>query len=232
MGVFSVLQSAVKLGRYRTVAIRMNHRRRRALELAKMFSHKHRDAQKENARLRQELKAEREAAERDALTHLLNRRGFDRRLAELRSYIQRTHKQEQVTATLLIFDLNQVKRINSEYGHAYMDIILEQFAGILTYTFSRKQDIICRQGGDEFAVVLPNTSSEQAYGLAEEVEEWLQSMKATHKAPHFLGVSCGVSEFLISEKEEDFLIAYQLADQAMYAIKNTGRSGVQLTNAA
>ena len=232
MRIVSAIQNAVKLSHYRQATIRMNGQRRWALEIARSFSQKYFRATQEVARLQAELKTAQEASEKDALTKLLNRRGFDRRLAELRSFAERTPSNEPLTATLLIFDLNQVKRINSEYGHAYMDIILEQFAGILTYTFSRTQDIICRQGGDEFVVVLPNTSPEQAYHLAEEVEEWLQSLKGSHKVPRFLGVSCGVSEFQISEKEEDFLAAYQLADQAMYVIKNAGGSGVQLARAA
>src|SRR5690242_20703466 len=121
MRIFSVFHYARKLRRYRAVAMLMAQKRRRTVELAQIFNRKHREAQKEVARLLQELDAEREAAERDPLTHLLNRRGFDRRLVELRSYIGRSQNPTKTLSTLLIFDLNNVKRINSERGHAYMD---------------------------------------------------------------------------------------------------------------
>lgn len=105
-----------------------------------------------------------EQATRDWLTGLYNRRYFEETLAD---HIE-SAKRYKRALSLVLFDIDDFKRINDTLGHEAGDEALRHFAGVLKAT-GRKADIVCRHGGDEFAVVLPETSLASAACFAERV---------------------------------------------------------------
>lgn len=105
-----------------------------------------------------------EQATRDWLTGLYNRRYFEETLADHVETARRYNRD----LSLVLFDINDFKRINDTHGHEAGDETLRRFAGILKQT-ARKADIVCRYGGDEFAVILPETGDDKAWFFAERV---------------------------------------------------------------
>jgi diguanylate cyclase (GGDEF)-like protein len=158
----------------------------------------------------------------DFLTGLPNRRQFDQRLAE---EINRVARKPQPLSVIAL-DIDYFKQYNDHYGHTAGDVVLRSFAHILT-TSIRRIDVPGRVGGEEFAVLLPDTAEEQAILVAEKV------LKAVHKAalPHAhskvsdrLTFSAGVAT--LRPGDETGKSFMQRADQALYAAKAAGRNRV------
>ena len=105
-----------------------------------------------------------EQATRDWLTGLYNRRYFEETLAD---HIESASRYER-ELSLVLFDIDGFKQINDTLGHAAGDEVLRQFAELLKKS-ARKADIVCRQGGDEFALILPETSRANARIFAERI---------------------------------------------------------------
>ncbi len=105
-----------------------------------------------------------EQATRDWLTGLYNRRYFEETLAD---HIEAANRYNR-DLSLVLFDIDNFKQINDAHGHEAGDEVLRQFAEILEIT-ARKSDIVCRFGGDEFAVILPETGKANAEQLVERV---------------------------------------------------------------
>jgi diguanylate cyclase (GGDEF)-like protein len=106
-----------------------------------------------------------EQATRDGLTGLYNRRYFQETLAD---HIE-TAKRYDRPLSLVLFDIDQFKQINDTNGHSEGDSVLRHFAEVLNAT-ARAADIICRVGGDEFAVLLPETGLSNAWKFVERVQ--------------------------------------------------------------
>jgi diguanylate cyclase (GGDEF)-like protein len=155
----------------------------------------------------------------DALTNCYNRRGFDEQLiAELR----RAQRYERAAALMLV-DLDGFKRINDELGHQAGDHVLRRFASLLSGTF-RNTDIVSRYGGDEFAVVFPETTTAEAERLAERVRGLLGSSFPDEVVPRPVSASFGIASYPADAGDADGLIA--TADRALYAAKLGGRDRV------
>ena len=105
-----------------------------------------------------------EQATRDWLTGLYNRRYFEETLSD---HVEAARRYDRALS-LVLFDLDAFKQINDTDGHETGDEALRQFAKTLTST-ARKADIVCRFGGDEFAVILPETEFENAVKFAARV---------------------------------------------------------------
>ncbi len=159
---------------------------------------------------------------RDALTGILNRRGFDDCLAkEWHSAIR-----EKKTLGLLIVDVDFFKPFNDNYGHQQGDVCLQQVAAALEAGLKRANDVVARYGGEEFSVILPNTNMEGALLIAETVRESVEALSIKHEHSQVsdvitvsIGVMClqpTVSDTLKS------LIAK--ADKALYKAKHSGRN--------
>lgn len=175
------------------------------------------DLRGEVARLKARLAETEVLADRDALTPLLNRRAFLRELARTRTFIQRYGS----PASLVYFDLDDLKGVNDRLGHAAGDAALTAVAERLV-AHVRESDVVGRMGGDEFAVILVQAdhavAEAKAAALARAVEaeplrfgDW--------SAP--LHISWGVRE-ITQEAEPETLVAQ--ADAAMYARKRERRS--------
>lgn len=105
-----------------------------------------------------------EQATRDWLTGLYNRRYFEETLADHIEAATRYNRE----LSLVLFDIDRFKQINDTHGHEAGDKVLQQFADLIKAT-ARKADIVCRFGGDEFAVILPETSRASAERFVERV---------------------------------------------------------------
>lgn len=135
-----------------------------------------------------------EQATRDWLTGLYNRRYFEETLAD---HIEAAKRYDR-ELSLVLFDIDNFKQINDTSGHAAGDTVLKSFAEILKST-ARAADIVCRFGGDEFAVLLPETGSSNAWKFVERV-------MAHQKFPTVsAGVAALPSADLIKEADADLM---------------------------
>jgi diguanylate cyclase (GGDEF)-like protein len=154
----------------------------------------------------------------DGLTGLYNRAYLD---AVLDQNVALSRRGERPLAFLLI-DLDHFKRINDRYGHYAGDEVLRQFADVLRQG-ARKSDIVCRYGGEEFAVILPDCTASQAVAVARRIHNNL--------AERNLATNLTVSIGVCSSSEEAPLDSRQLveqADQALYAAKRRGRNRTEV----
>ena len=156
----------------------------------------------------------------DELTMLYNRRYFDRCL---RREMKRAER-HQVPVSLLVLDLDDFKQINDNYGHSTGDMIMRKVGQILKLIL-RQEDYPCRFGGEEFAVVLPHTTPEQAGRVAERFRE------ATEKED-FNGVRVTCSGGLASFPEHGSSGSeiFERADRALYEAKKAGKNRIILAS--
>jgi diguanylate cyclase (GGDEF)-like protein len=170
--------------------------------------------------LREELEWQ---STRDPLTGLYNRRYMDAAV-ELE---QRRSERSGQSLGVILFDLDYLKSINDTYGHAAGDQALQHFAIVLD-DHVRAGDIACRYGGEEFLVLLPDTSLEEVRAAAMRICEGLALSLREAKPRGFgrLTVSAGVSAFPCHGATVDEVIAG--ADQALYDAKRAGRNTVRV----
>lgn len=153
----------------------------------------------------------------DALTQLFNRDYFDRILHKQEKYCTRNKS----TFSLLLCDVDFFKRINDEFGHQQGDRVLIQLSRLLKNN-SREYDYIFRYGGEEFALVLPQTTLAQAMEVAEKYRNLVA--KEDFGLGKSLTVSTGVSEFSQDENVEHL---FKRTDNALYQAKSSGRNKVK-----
>ena len=175
---------------------------------------------KELLMLNEQLKEKNEkllkSAITDELTGVYNRKFFEKRVVEEMEIADRANEH----ISLIIFDLDRFKLVNDNFGHQFGDEVLKrttQIAGDLI----RKTDFLNRVGGEEFAIILPNTNKTQAVFVAEKVRKALEDNKH-FKVGQVTG-SFGVAERM---KAESLRSWYKRADNALYQAKNTGRNRV------
>jgi len=158
-------------------------------------------------------------ATRDPLTNLYNQRLF----WELIDYEIGRAKRHNYEFALLVIDLDNFKVVNDSYGHSFGDKFLQLFAEQLKTTL-RMEDIVCRYGGDEFVVILPESSMEEAISLSNRILAASNEMQlvAPDGSPVKGSVSIGMAVFPehATEKKDLFLFA----DNMMYKAKGEGKS--------
>ncbi|GLS84190.1 diguanylate cyclase domain-containing protein [Paraferrimonas haliotis] len=155
-------------------------------------------------------------ARQDSLTGLPNRLSFDETLEQALDYCHRY----QTRGGLIVFDLDKFKPINDQFGHDVGDQVLTVIAKRLS-ALLRRNDTICRIGGDEFIVLLPNVSADES--LERVCEKLIESLclPITIDGNELqIGVSVGACYFPCAERTNRQLIAR--ADRAMYRAKNAG----------
>jgi diguanylate cyclase len=181
------------------------------------------ESKKEMQLLRQELAHARETAKTDALTGLLNRRAFDQKLNE---YIE-NHKQSNAELCLLILDIDHFKRINDTFGHQMGDNVLRYTANLMKQ-YITEYHCAARYGGEEMAIIMPNTSLNTAMEIAESIRASLAEhplkLKGSKKSIGKITISIGASSFKSNDSLESLV---ERADQAMYRAKVNGRNQVR-----
>ena len=164
-----------------------------------------------------QLEEAKRESETDTLTGLGNRKCFER--AAQRAL--QVHTLNRMPVSLVLIDLDFLKRINDSYGHAAGDATLQAIAGSLSKVFLRESDVICRIGGDEFVVILAGTNEKVAQRLAERVVQQVASTRAPFAtdAPA-LSASVGYALYHGAEGVEAWL---GRADAALYRAKAEGK---------
>jgi diguanylate cyclase len=162
--------------------------------------------------LRSELRNKNDLALKDALTGAYNRAGYEERTQELYARWQRSG----AALSLVFVDCNKFKQINDTYGHAAGDLVLVKVSDVLSER-SRASDIVCRYGGDEFVVLLPDTHAHGAEVFARSAcKEILAAGFNDNGKPIDVSISCGVTELIEGDTLET---AVARADEAMYEAK-------------
>lgn len=176
----------------------------------------------EIADLRTKLEDVRMESRTDPLTGLANRKIFDMELSA--SCLRAMEACEPLS--LLMCDIDYFKKFNDTWGHQTGDQVLRLVANCLSETV-KGRDTAVRYGGEEFAVILPQTALTDAARLAEQIRHTVEAKKLIKKSTgHILGtitVSIGVAQFIPGERESDLV---QRADNCLYAAKRAGRNRV------
>ncbi len=152
----------------------------------------------------------------DQLTQIPNRFEFDKVLAHAHSVAQRYQK----TFSILLLDIDYFKNINDTYGHLAGDEVLKGFSALLKQQI-RDSDVVARWGGEEFMILLPNTTLDSARKMAESLRQRVE----IHPFGEGMNVTCsiGVAEYMQGEKEDSLL---KRVDEQLYKAKNNGRNQV------
>lgn len=153
----------------------------------------------------------------DPLTNLFNRRALIEHVHQ--EFISKNDS--DVPMSLVLIDLDHFKAINDTYGHDVGDLVLTHIAAFLTSNL-RKQDIIARWGGEEFVVMLKDTSIVQGEEIANKLRE--QIMLEDFSPVKALSFSAGVATFNVGESFDELIAR---ADKALYLAKNAGRNCVK-----
>lgn len=163
----------------------------------------------------------RRQANTDSLTKLPNRRCF---FDNLYKEVARYERSKNVFALILV-DIDHFKKVNDLFGHTVGDAVLRSFAGLLLQEM-REIDVVGRTGGEEFGVLLPDTTLENATVTAERIR---QHVFETPMDVGELGVSITFSAGIVTmEKDETADSLYQRADIALYRAKSAGRNRVEI----
>ena len=157
------------------------------------------------------------AAQTDELTGLMNRRAFFEHAQLL--YAQCRHNQQPLCA--LMMDMDHFKDINDTYGHQAGDQVLRQIGGVISASF-RQADVYGRLGGEEFAVLLPNTSLETARDIAEQL---VKAISGLASAP-VQGLTASLGVATTRSLDQDLHSLMNTADKALYRAKAMGRNQV------
>ncbi|MEW5822222.1 MAG: diguanylate cyclase [Cyanobacteriota bacterium] len=158
-------------------------------------------------------------ADTDSLTKLKNRRYFS---TEATKELNRA-KRYGHTLALFMIDIDNFKQINDKYGHLTGDLVLKKIAKIISLK-ARESDIICRYGGEEFVMVIPETDPKKASYTAEKIRKLVEKTKITIDDKEIdltisIGIALNTPKNMISLKE-----LVDFADRALYSAKNSGKN--------
>jgi len=172
--------------------------------------------------VRQQVAELQKLSQTDAMTGLPNRRAFNERL----EHILAEQARHQLSAALILMDVDHFKKYNDTYGHPAGDAALQKIAECLRTSLRRELDLPARLGGEEFGVLLQGVTAAQACAAAEHIRATLQGLGVEHRGNPPLGVmtlSLGVA--VLADKDNATTL-YRRADEALYRAKNLGRNRV------
>ena len=173
--------------------------------------------------LREAYRALETLAATDSLTRLANRRRFDQYMASEWRRALRSH----LPLSLLLIDVDLFKSYNDSYGHLRGDNCLKEIADAALRAVTRSGDLVARFGGEEFAVVLPDTPNKGAMELAEQICAAICQLKLEHRSNPLgiltISVGCATAMPAMGRRPASLI---QRADDALYAAKRNGRNQV------
>jgi len=159
----------------------------------------------------------------DSLTGLYNNHYFYK---ELKDEIEKSKRYGRVFS-LVMFDIDDFKQINDRYGHIAGDRALVHLSDCIKRTIRKDVDIAARYGGDEFVIVFPNTSAENALKVCQRLLNLVRSEKVIFGEKEFyITLSMGISEFPRDGEESYFLFNH--ADEALYESKRLGKNRITI----
>lgn len=155
----------------------------------------------------------------DPLTNVMNRRSIS-------NHLERLHQQPNQLYSIVLLDLDHFKNINDHFGHSVGDQVLINVAKCLANNL-RDRDMIGRFGGEEFILLLPNTTPAQAQNVAERCRLAIGELKFTSEDHQEFSISAsfGISSTLSADESHSII---SQADQALYAVKASGRNQVKI----
>lgn len=174
-----------------------------------------RELTKKNVELKKANEKIAELTRKDPLTDLANRRFFNERLEEMVSLSQRKSQ----PLSLIMTDIDNFKSINDKYGHDAGDKVLKTYADLMQ-SFVRTEDLVSRFGGEEFMIILPLTTPEDAYSVAERIRITLSEKDILENGVK-ITASFGVCTLNPGENIESFV---KRVDTALYKAKESGRN--------
>ncbi|QPB84932.1 diguanylate cyclase [Pseudoalteromonas rubra] len=158
----------------------------------------------------------------DPMTKVKNRRYFDKRLM----MEVRRSRREQTTLSLIILDIDFFKKVNDNYGHLAGDHTICAFARLIEKHLKRPHDEVFRYGGEEFVILLPNTSQEGALELAEQIRQATEAHELKVAGHHIkFTTSAGVYSAIAQNTNNPTLFT-DLADKGLYMAKQQGRNRI------
>lgn len=170
--------------------------------------------------LKKQLEGIKQAAKTDMLTGLLNRRGFDEAMHEALMNSDNRNR----PLSIIMADIDHFKKVNDTHGHLIGDNVLKILSKLLKKQIKGK-DTAARFGGEEFIIILPETSLKGAFAVAEQIRETLQAIrwttKGSGKAIGTITISLGVAQYKVDDSVESLV---SRADHALYAAKKSGRN--------
>lgn len=164
----------------------------------------------------------------DQLTGVHNRRFFDRKILQEMERVQRYDRD----LSLIYIDMDNLKDINDRHGHDQGDLVLKEIAHLVRES-SRSIDVVCRWGGDEFILILPETGIEEAQAKAEKICSLIADYPfpridsgAGDKEPVRASISIGVAD--LDREDSDPKVLFKKVDKALYAAKQKGKNRVEV----
>jgi diguanylate cyclase (GGDEF)-like protein len=160
----------------------------------------------------------------DGLTGIFNRRYFELRIME---EIERARRYGTGMAVIMA-DIDDFKRLNDEFGHLLGDEVLRQVSSLFQQQL-RKMDVVCRYGGEEFAILLSQANDQQALAVAEKLRRLIADWQFPG-VPRKVTISAGVAAFPVHGKTREDII--RASDSGLYAAKHSGRNRVCASHVA
>jgi diguanylate cyclase (GGDEF)-like protein len=154
----------------------------------------------------------------DGLTGIFNRRFFEMRISEEMERARRFN----AGMSVIMIDIDQFKKLNDEFGHLLGDEVLRQVSSLFHQQL-RKIDVVCRYGGEEFAILLSQTDPQYSLSIAEKLRRVVESWQFPG-VPRSVSISAGVASFPEHGTTRDELM--KAADAGLYAAKQNGRNCV------
>lgn len=173
-------------------------------------------------RVQQLLRMLSQRAQLDGLTALWNRAFFDQRLA---TEVQQARRLGH-PLSLILTDIDHFKSVNDRFGHPFGDEVLAFFATVLSNR--RSNDIACRYGGEEFAIILPEVAAEAAVEVAEDMRQRFEQHRWRRNPDLVLTASFGIADLTMIGAGGTPADLLARADLALYAAKRGGRNRVSL----
>ncbi len=175
-----------------------------------------------NLELKRRLVEEKDIADKDPLTGLINRRGLNRKLGNIWPVCQRN----KLSCGAIMMDIDFLKKFNDSYGHPAGDECIVQVSDAIRKTARRRTDLIARIGGEEFIVFVQEVDKSDLVLLAKKIQRTIEEMGIKHEnssVSDHITVSMGLA-FVKNTRENDFKAIYKMADKSLYKAKTSGRN--------